>query len=225
MRTNNVTSAATIETEETPAPVELSAAARRSIEKVRTTFKAFTDGFTLLAGKREELAPKFMKAFATYREAAGPESTFIDFVRFLEPSVPVDRSGRDGYKAHKAYQAADYLRRLDASLRQAQEPKAAREHAPTRPLDAVARLLGSLMPMIPEAERAKVWEALRSELHWSENVVRKVQKTVEDVLPLLTTTTPRGVSMPAMKVRIVHATTTVPATPSEVEAEPMAVNG
>lgn len=222
MKAKDVTPAETTET--AAAPVVLSAAAKRTIEKVRTNFRAFTDGFSLLAGKREELAPKFMKAYEVYRSEAGPEATFVDFVRLLAPEVPADR---DGYKAHRSYQAADYLRRLDASQRAAQQEKPeGPEHAPTRPLDAVARLLGSIMPMLPEDQRAKVWEALRSELHWSDRIVSKVQKAVEDVLPLLQTSTPRGVPMPAMKVRIVHATVPGSSPGAEAEAhEPIAAHG
>ena len=84
-----------------------------------------TPDFTAMAVSREELAPKFMKAFGLWQAETG--STFVEFVRFLVPEIGNTRAE---YRNHRAYQAADYLRRLVGNAARKPTTQAERAAAP-----------------------------------------------------------------------------------------------
>lgn len=187
-------------TEAADAP--LPAAVRKRIDGVRSQFLDFVKGFSGLAVKRETVAAPFMKAFAAYQQAR-EGATFVDFCREVDGSIPLERSGKNGYKANRAYQAADYLRRLYATQQAQKEGRQARTGpTPTKPLDAVARLVASILPIIPEDQQDKVFKAMKEELHWTDKQVERVRSILKSVAPLIVASAPKGTAMPHLRVRI-----------------------
>lgn len=188
----------------TPLPAKLT----KAIDTLRTTFRDFTDDFAALNLNREVLAPRFMKTFAQWQEATG--GTFVDFVRILVPEVPGDR---EGYRAHPAYQSADYLRRIVQQEGREEETPVARAHriasAPVNPRVAFARILGALLPLLSPETLPVLWQAAADTLHWSEATIKGMQTLVESAPPLVTLRTPRG-------VHVDHALRVIPAPDVEV---------
>jgi hypothetical protein len=167
------------------APSDLSAKTKTAVDKIRKPFATFVKDFASLAEKREELAPRFMKAFELWR--ADTKGTFVDFTRFLDPSVP---AGRNDYRANRSYQAADYLRRLASVAARgdrANQRRTAEERAtaPVTPMVGMARVLSSLMSLIPEDQRAKVTEALHEQLHWNDRQVLRLEQLMQENIPLV----------------------------------------
>jgi hypothetical protein len=173
---------------------DLSARTRRAIEAIRAPFQGFVSDFTSLTVKRGELAPKFMKAFNTWASETG--RTFVDFVRVLDESVPVDR---DHYRRHKSYQAADYLRRLVAQSGTRPAGAAARDKAgmrgapaPTPPAEALARVLASVQGLMRKESVPDLWRALAQGFGWTDQQVTRLQNQVETAEPVLEIRAPRG---------------------------------
>lgn len=159
---------------------DLSAKVKRAVDAIKKPFVQFTRDFAALAMKREDLAPKFMKAFGMWQaETAG---TFVDFVRMLVPDVGNTRAE---YRNHRAYQSADYLRRIVGNANRKPRTAAERASAPAPPTDAIARILASLLSVIPEDRQSTIWDALGSQLHWTNRQVQRLQTQVEHVDPLV----------------------------------------
>jgi len=178
---------------------ELTAKALKVINLIKKPFTQFTKDFAALAVSREELAPKFMKAFGLYQ--AETAKTFVDFVRYLVPEVG---KSRNEYRSHRAYQAADYLRRLASQAarggRKANMTAAERANVPATPTEAVARVIASMLTLIPQDQQERVYQAVHTELHWSERQVTRLQNQVEHADPLVIAKLPRGVQIPALKL-------------------------
>lgn len=160
---------------------DLSSKVRKAVDAIKKPFISFTKDFASLAVRREELAPQFMKAFGMWQaETAG---TFVDFIRMLVPEIGNTRAE---YRNHRAYQAADYLRRIVGNA--ARRPRTASERAtaPAPPTDAIARILASLLTVITdERQQGQVWQAMQTQLHWSNRQVQRLQTQVEHVDPLV----------------------------------------
>lgn len=147
---------------------ELSSRTRALIDNVRTSFVTFVDDFSaLVSSSRQDLAPRVMRAFDAYRGET--DGTFVDFVRQLDPTVPADRIK---YRAHRSYQAADYLRRLVAQAPRAETRK--RGPKATTPLVALARLMATVLPAVDPT--GAVWTAFVKEMHWSAEQAKRLQK-------------------------------------------------
>jgi hypothetical protein len=160
---------------------ELSAKAQKAVNEIRKPFTSFVRNFESLAVTREQLAPKFMKAFGLWQADTG--GTFVAFVRYIDPSVPADRVG---YRMNRVYQAADYLRRLVGNVsKRAADPTAESQAAPVPPGDALARILAAMMSIIPEKQQNVIYEAMKAELNWSDRQIQGIQNRVEHTDPLV----------------------------------------
>lgn len=172
-----------VDAAEEDATPELSAKVKRAVTAITAPFKAFTRQFAAMSIRREELAPKFMNAARLWM--AETNHSFVEFVRFLDPNVG---GTRNEYRSHRTYQAADYLRRLDQNLRRKSQTAAGGGRAvdaPAPPTDVVARILGSLMEIIPEERQQEVWDSMASQLHWTPRQIQRLQTQVEHVDPLV----------------------------------------
>lgn len=161
---------------------DLSAKVANAIDEVRKPFLSYVKHFAALATRREELAPKFIKAAGLWQAEQG--GTFVDFVRYLVPEIG---KARAEYRQHRAYQAADYLRRLvsGAATNRRGRTAAERATAPAPPTDVMARVIASMMALIPEGQQGRFWEALSTEAHWTDRQVQRIQTQVEHVDPLV----------------------------------------
>lgn len=171
---------------------KLTASVARLVDGIRTTFTAFVDDFTSFTLSGEELAPRFMRTYRKWEAETG--GSFIAFVRLLVPSIPMDVKS---YKAHSAYMSADYLRREAARLERQGTTPAERAEAirnrPVSPRTALARVLASVMPLIDPNALETLFEAMRSNLHWSEAQVDGIKELVGEETPLVRIRAPRGV--------------------------------
>ena len=182
------------------APVELSAKVKRAIETLRAPFKAFTADLAALTVSRAQLAPAFMKAFETFKTET--ELGLADFTRQFDPTVPADR---DGYRQHKAYQAADYLRRIVA---QSARPQRADRPQAATPLDGMARLIASMLPLLSADQVPRLWESVERELHWSDRQVSALQHRVDAAEALVNVRPPRGQAGQVPQLRIAASRST-----------------
>lgn len=188
--TRRAAAVATVGGDQSP-EAEVSAKVRKAIDAIRRPFTSFVADFASLSVSREELAPKFMKTFGLWQSEAG--GTFVDFIRVLVPEVGATRQE---YRAHRAYQAADYLRRLAQQANRqgtsAEERAEAIANRPVSHVTAMARLLRTLIPAISQDAQATLWQALSDQLHWSERMVTRVQEMAKTEQPLVVIREKRG---------------------------------
>lgn len=169
---------------ETPS-IELTARTQNLIDAIRKPFGSFVSAFAALEEKRSDLAPKFMKAYRAWASEA--DAGFTDFVRFLTPEL-ADADTKT-IRASRAWQSADYLKRLDDKQRRAKERSARGEVDPAsvdRPATAAQafpRVLASFVSMIPEDARMRFWETLGAEMHWDSQQIAKIQTSIKDAVP------------------------------------------
>lgn len=165
----------------------LSAKLQKMVDAIRKPFNSYLKEFTIMQASREELAPKFMQTARAWQ--AEQNKDFVAFVRYLVPEIGTGRE----YRSHRAYQAADYLRRLDNQVR-ARAEGGGRRVAGRRGLgragaataaDALARVLKSFLPIIPEAQQRHLWEAMQAQLGWTERQVSRLDTQVETVEPIV----------------------------------------
>ena len=181
---------------------EPSKATLRAIETVRPQFLAFRDSYVTLNTTREKLAPIFMRAYNSWAAETG--GNFVSFVRLFDASIGAKR---DEYRNHPAYQAATYLQRRARDLAMAaaaeeEEPLAAAtgvgaEH-PATPLDALARFVAMVLPLIAHEDQPKVWQFFEAEFRWTERRVTALREMVEQVKPFATVRTERGQARPQL---------------------------
>lgn len=179
---------------------QLSGKVRKQVDAIRKPFLAFTKNFAALAQSREELAPKFMKTFGAWQAITG--GTFVDFVRYLVPDLGATRQE---YRTHRAYQAADYLRRLISTQQQRDRRPAnpeERAQGAVTPIDAVARLIKALMPLVQQDQQQRLWDAMYTQLHWTDRQVHRVQNLVQEVNPLVVARPQRGQELPMLRIMI-----------------------
>lgn len=166
---------------------ELSKRVENAISAIKRPFTMFVKDFAALASSREELAPKFMRAFGMWQtETAG---TFVGFVRMLAPEIG---NTRQEYRSHRAYQAADYLRRVTSGAARRPSNNAEGHIGPATPTDAFARLMSSFLTLIPEPQQATLWQAVSVQLNWTDRQVTRLQTQVEHVAPLVDVKTRAG---------------------------------
>jgi hypothetical protein len=177
-------------------PVKLSAKITNQINALRPTFMGYAAEFGALDVKRNELAPKFMRAFHAWQAEA--KGSFIAFVRLLDPSVPAER---DGYRANTVYKAADYLRTKAAQLERAPLSPVERSqriaNAPM-PLDRVlASTFKAIMPLVGPDAMAAIYKALTLR-HWTDRQVERIKALVEsEPAPLVRLKAPKGLDIEA----------------------------
>lgn len=157
--------------------IEVSAKTKKLVDGIRQPFAAFTTEFTALSKSRAALAPKFMRAYHAWSAETG--GTFVDFVRELDPEVPEER---DAYRAHASYQAADYLRRLQANGQR--EPVEGGGPKAESPMAVIGMLLASMAPVVDNMD--EVYSIFQTKLHWSPQRVKRLQTLAADSPPLLT---------------------------------------
>lgn len=168
-------------------PIVLKVRTQRIIDALRADFKPFIVAFGHFTEKRAQLAPRFMKAYDTWKEET--QGTFVGFVRLLDPSVPADR---DGYRAHRTYQAAENLRSLVQSDTEDERSTANDKDRPLGMSDAFVRLLAVIVALIPGNQVEKLWTLIGEELHWSPGKVTNLRASVEEVEPLVDAKAERG---------------------------------
>lgn len=152
---------------------DLSSKVLRAIEEIKKPFTSFTKDFAAIAMRREELAPKFMKAFGLWQAETG--GNFVTFIRHLDPSVG---NTRNEYRTHRSYQAADYLRRIVANVgrREGAGGIEADVTGPVTPAEAFSRLLAAFMKLIPDSQINHLREAMQESLHWD---LKRVDRSLE----------------------------------------------
>lgn len=155
------------------------------VDSVRAQFTDFAVNVGAMLTTKAKFAPIFMKACLAWQ--AETTGTFIQFTRLIDPSIP---EAQKAYRAHSGYQAADYLRREFATQQRRAEAKrtghtTGQRQAPTvTPLDAVARLLATILPLVTDTP--KLWALMSNELRWTDRQLTKVQHMAEQMpgLPL-----------------------------------------
>lgn len=166
------------ETVASTAPTPISAKTSHLIDHVRPLFVDFVEGFTAMTASREDLAPQFMKAFEAWRTETG--GAFVAFVRVLVPDIPVDRNG---YRAHPAFNAAMYLRRLLASAEtRASSKRVKPEERPATPYQALARLVATVLPYVDPS--GAIWTAFCREMNWDEKAQQRVRQLADKLGPV-----------------------------------------
>lgn len=150
----------------------------RLIDGIRAPFRAHLSEFVRMHSKAEDLAPEFMRAFIAYQADTG--STFVNFVRYLDPDVPSGPG--QPYKSHSTYMAADYLRRLVAAP---QGETVENPDAPAGMSEAFVRLLAAVIALIPGNQVERLWTIIETELKWTTGRVTKLRAQVEEAEPLV----------------------------------------
>lgn len=174
----------------------LPAVVQKQIDAVTKPFFAFAKAYGDLAVTRAKLAPQFMKACAGWQ--AETSGTFVEFVRLLDPTVPADREAR---KAHKVYNAAEYLRRL---ITRRDVGGAATKPVRSR-LSDLARLIKTLIPIVRDEQA--LWQGISVELGLAPRQITRLRKEVAAVEPILDL---RRVT--PQPVKVVHMATAPPVT-------------
>jgi len=151
------------------------------ITTLKQPFAAFVRLHASIGETSSTLAPKFMEAFTQWE--AETHGAFVEFVSLFDPTVPKDR---EGYRHHKTYQAAEYLKRrymmmqivaaLGTDVTQA-----------VGPLEAFARLVRTILPHIPTAQQEMLWHVLEIELHWSPARIKALRNKTKKAEPLIKT--------------------------------------
>jgi hypothetical protein len=139
--------------------------------------------------------------------------TFVDFVRLFDDSVPThaaDRDGVTGYRNHPTYYTMQYMRRLIATQGRQRGPQGVRDSA----TDALARTLATVLQIVEDHER--VWNAIQTEFQFSERLMTRLRRRVQDTKPLIKLEATR----PAKVGNVIHMDRA--AAPPQAEAtEPM----
>lgn len=169
------------------AAIEMSAKLTKIIAGIREPFRLYVSDFAALSVSRAKLAPTFMKAFGAFQAETG--ANFVSFVRTLDPTVG---HTREEYRASKSFLAADYLRRLVSTATRSPGNAAAPGSTRATPLDGMARLLASLLPLISADQVTQLWDTVGTELHWSERQVTRLRNMVTSAASLVTVQAPSG---------------------------------
>lgn len=172
---------------------EVSQVLKETINHVRPKFMGFMEDYTALTTKKGELAEPFMDAAFQFQKETS--RSFVDFVRVLDPTVPADR---EGYRVHKTYMAADYLRRsvTVGGARGQGNGDSRRTSSPTRTnaVGRMARLLSTLLQIVKPEDHGAIWQALADELALTPRQVTGMKAAVDATQPLFTLPIKRKVS-------------------------------
>jgi len=174
----------------------ITAKTKRLIEGIEKRFSTYVKNFIGVRKSGEELAPEFMKAFNQWASEVGRGATFVKFVQMLDDSVPIrsrTQGDEQGYRDHRTYQAADYLRKINAGTRSrstagagdAEGTQAGKRAATVS--NPVLRVLAALQNLLPMGQRHTLWEATMQEFGWNQQQVQKAQAQINDqkVTPLV----------------------------------------
>jgi hypothetical protein len=170
---------------------QTTAVTKRLIDNLKRPFMQFAGEFKRMSEKRTDLAPKFMTAFAKWVQDNGG-GTFVSFVQFIDPTVPLDR---DSYRVHASYMAADWLRRQSGQRRD----QGANRQKPIRSnVTMAARLIATLLPLIKDHDR--VWEGFATEFGLTKRQKTRLMAAVASAKPIIQLPAPKH----AMTPKIVH---------------------
>lgn len=211
------TTATTTETDSSTAALDTTATDRTAtratlklIDAVREPFTTYLGQYVGLQTTRTKLAPQFMRAFNAWAHDTG--GSFVAFVRLFDATVPTKTTE---YKSHPTYQSAEYLKRRAKELTARQEAQARGEplvgatgagaEAPATPLDALARFVAMVIPLIAREDEPKVWAFFTEDYGWSERRVTALKELVAQSKPFATIRTERG--QPRPQLHLVHART------------------
>lgn len=155
----------------------LSSTIRKELDKIRPELRSFAQKFSVVNEQRKDLAPRFMRV---YNQIAGENDgfTFVEYVRLFDATVPTAASGDQGYRVHKTYMAADYLRRLTR-----QRPRG-RQGVRDNATDALARSLATILQIVKADKREDVWSAVAREFGLAQRALTGLKRRVDSTQPL-----------------------------------------
>lgn len=160
----------------------LSAAHRRQIQTLKRPVLTVAQSFGGVRERLIDLAPKVVRVFNAI-VAENERFTFVDFARMFDPSVPTHaamRDGTDGYRNHRTYYTLQYMRRLvQVTGARRRTPGGVRDSA----TDALARTLATVLQVVED--RDAVWAAIQSEFGFTERLMTRLRKRVENTRPLI----------------------------------------
>jgi hypothetical protein len=179
-------------------PETATAAVKKSFLALKRPLLDAAKTFEGAREKLSELAPKLMGVFKSLQDEATERGfrapSFVDFVRFYDPSVPThaaDNADERGYRNHRTYYTCDYMRRLTRTP----APRKADPNAGTLEARgvaqgvrdyavlALARSLATILQVVPDA--APIWKAVQDEFKFSENLMTRLKARVDATEPLL----------------------------------------
>lgn len=181
---------------------QLTAAQKRQIMNLKRPIMDAARSFGAVREKLTALAPKMVQAFNSIT-AEHPSFTFVQYVRLFDPTVPthaVDRDGVTGYRNHRTYYTMQYMRRLV----QAQGTRRGQQGVRDSAADALARTLATVLQVVEDRER--IWTAIQQEFGYSERLMTRLRKRVEDTQPLIRL----EVQKPAKIGKLIHMERTEP---------------
>lgn len=188
----------------------LSAGMARQVAALKRPVMDAARQFGAVRERLSDLAPKVLRLFASI-QAEHDGFTFVDFVRLFDSTVPAhaaERDGVEGYRTHKTYYTLDYMRRLQAG-----RPRG-RQGVRDSATDALARTLATVLQVVESPE--PVWAAIQQEFGFTERLLTRLRKRVEDTKPLVRL----AVAKPLKVGNVVHMErATAPATAEAPETE------
>jgi hypothetical protein len=147
------------------------------IAGLKAQFGKFTELYTRLTESKAEFAEKFMSGFTLFAQETG--RTFVDYVRAIDPTVPQDR---EGYRSHRSYQAADYLRR---SMTVGGGNRGARQKpARTNAVGRLARMIATILAIVRPEDHAAVWQGVADEFGLAGKALSNLKTQAGKVEPL-----------------------------------------
>jgi hypothetical protein len=159
----------------------LSPAHKRQVQALRRPVLDAARSFGVVRERLSDLAPKVVKLYNGI-VADMERFTFVDFVRMFDATVPThaaDRDGATGYRNHRTYYTLAYMRRLVQLTGGRRVPGGVRDSA----TDALARTLATILQIVEDHER--VWSAIQQEFTFSERLMTRLRKRVEQTKPLI----------------------------------------
>lgn len=159
----------------------LSAGHRKSLQALRRPVLDAARSFSAVRERLTDLAPRVVKLYNSI-VADVEQFTFVDFVRLFDSTVPThaaDRDGTMGYRNHRTYYTLAYMRRLVQLGGTRRAPGGVRDSA----TDALARTLATVLQLVEDHER--VWQAIQSEFGFSERLMTRLRKRVDQTQPLI----------------------------------------
>lgn len=161
--------------------VDLSRKVQNAINAIRKPVSDYLNGLAAINIKRDEIAPQLMKAFGMWQAETG--GTFVDFCRFLLPdAIPAGRE----YRTNSSFMALDYMRRMVAgtTARPVDQRKRGGPQAAS-PKYAIARVVSSLLRIIPKDQHDSIFTAFKTELAWREDRITELRQLAESTDPLV----------------------------------------
>lgn len=158
---------------------ELSATFQKQIKGIRS--KVVTAGKTLWEARKKvkDIAPEVIGLLKDM-SAEHKTMTMIEFVRFIDPTVPAsaqDRDGETGYRNHPTYAAVRYMQQV-----MTQKPRG-KQGSRDSALDQLARSLATVLQIPGIAD--KVWAAVVNEFHLEERSLDRLKKRVANTRPIV----------------------------------------